>query len=63
MAENAVKALSDGVLVLNTLIHELIHAVDDCQKKHWPVFKKMALTLGLKGQMRSAGCPDLLCRC
>ena len=56
-------ALSDAVLVLDTLMHELIHAVDDCQNKHGPVFKKMALTLGLKGPMRSAGCAGLLCRC
>jgi hypothetical protein len=41
--------LSDPVLVLDTLMHELIHAVNDCQHKHGPVFKKMALKLGLKG--------------
>ena len=48
-------ALSDAILVLDTLMHELIHAVDDGKNKHGPVFKKMALTLGLKGPMRSAG--------
>ncbi len=48
-------ALSDSVAVLDTLMHELIHAVDDCENKHGPVFKKMALKLGLKGPMRSAG--------
>jgi hypothetical protein len=53
--------LSDPVLVLDTLMHELIHAVDDCQNKHGPAFKKMALKLGLKGPMRSAGAgPELL---
>jgi len=42
-------------------MHELIYAVDDCQNKHGPVFKKMALKLGLKGPMRSAGAgPELL---
>jgi hypothetical protein len=47
--------LSDSVEVLDTLMHELVHAVDDCQNKHGPVFKKMALKLGMKGPMRSAG--------
>lgn len=32
-------ALSDSVQVLDTLMHELIHAVDDCENKHGPVFK------------------------
>ena len=47
-------ALSDSVQVLDTLMHELVHAVDDCENKHGPVFKKMALKLGMKGPMRSA---------
>jgi hypothetical protein len=42
-------ALSERVQVLDTLLHELVHAVDDCQNKHGPVFKKMALKLGMKG--------------
>jgi hypothetical protein len=52
--------LSDSVEVLDTLMHELVHAVDDCQHKHGPVFKKMALKLGMKGPMRNAGAgPEL----
>ena len=52
--------LSDSVEVLDTLMHELVHAVDDCQNKHGPIFKKMALKLGMKGTMRSAGAgPEL----
>ena len=47
-------ALHDPVEVLDTLIHELVHAVDDCQNKHGPVFKKIALAVGLEGPMRSA---------
>lgn len=47
-------ALADSVQVLDTLMHELVHAVDDCENKHGPVFKKMALKLGMKGPMRSA---------
>ena len=54
-------ALSDPFEVLDTLVHELIHAVDDCQHKHGKEFKKIALSLGLKGPMRSAGAgPDLI---
>ena len=52
--------LSDAYEVLDTLVHELIHAVDDCQHKHGKEFKKIALRLGLKGPMRSAGAgPEL----
>jgi hypothetical protein len=47
-------ALSDSVEVLDTLMHELVHAVDDCQNKHGPEFKKMALKLGMRGPMRNA---------
>ena len=54
-------ALVDAVAVLDTLVHELVHAVDDCQHKHGKEFKKIALSLGLKGPMRSAGAgADLL---
>ena len=46
--------LHDAVEVLDTLTHELVHAVDDCQHKHGKEFKKIALSLGMKGPMRSA---------
>lgn len=53
-------ALTDVVEVLDTLVHELVHAVDDCEHKHGPEFKKIALAMGLKGPMRSAGAgPEL----
>ena len=46
--------------VLDTLVHELIHAVDDCQHKHGKEFKKIAKRMGLVGPMRSAGAgPEL----
>ena len=45
---------------LDTLVHELVHAVDDCQSGHGENFKKIALDVGLKGPMRSAGAGDLL---
>jgi len=47
--------LADPVDVLDTLVHEMVHAVDDCQHKHGKEFKKIALKVGLKGPMRSAG--------
>ncbi len=46
--------LFEPVEVLDTLMHELVHAVDDCQNKHGKEFKKIALSLGMKGPMRSA---------
>lgn len=46
--------------VIDTLVHELVHAVDDCEHKHGKEFKKMALRLGMKGPMRSASAgPEL----
>jgi len=47
--------LSEGLEVLDTLVHELVHAVDNCQHKHGKEFKKIALSLGMVGPMRSAG--------
>lgn len=46
--------LTQGVDVLDTLVHELVHAVDDCQSKHGKPFKKIATKIGLVGHMRSA---------
>ena len=52
--------LSTAYEVLDTLVHELVHAVDDCKHKHGKEFKKIALGLGMKGPMRSAGAgPEL----
>jgi hypothetical protein len=42
-------------VVLDTLVHELVHAVDDCEHKHGKEFKKIAISLGMVGPMRSAG--------
>ncbi len=56
-------ALEDPVEVLDTLMHELVHAVDDCQHKHGKEFKKIAIRMGLQGPMRSAGAgPELKAR-
>ena len=45
---------------LDTLVHELVHAVDNCESGHGVGFKKIALDVGLKGPMRSAGAGELL---
>ena len=45
---------------LDTLVHELVHAVDNCESGHGEAFKKIATDVGLKGPMRSAGAGDLL---
>jgi len=39
--------------VLGTLVHELVHAVDDCQNGHNAVFKQIATAVGLTGKMTS----------
>lgn len=51
---------ADPVEVLDTLVHELVHAVDDCQHRHGKEFKKIALDLGLQGKMIAASAgPEL----
>ncbi len=47
-------ALHDPLEVMDALVHELVHAVDDCQHKHGREFKKIAMKVGLEGPMRSA---------
>jgi len=51
---------ADSVEVLDTLTHELVHAVDDCKSGHGEGFKKIATDVGLKGPMRSAGAGEYL---
>jgi SprT-like family len=52
--------LPTAIEVLDTLVHELVHAVDDCQSGHGENFKRIAKDIGLKGPMRSAGAGELL---
>ena len=47
--------LKNPVEYLGTLVHELVHAVDNCSSKHRAGFKKIAKDVGLTGPMRSAG--------
>ena len=54
---------ANSVDVLDTLVHELVNAVDDCEHRHGPEFKKIALAVGLQGKMREASAgPELKAR-
>ena len=54
---------ADPIEVLDTLTHELVHAVDDCKNRHGAEFKKIALAVGLQGKMREASAgPQLKAR-
>jgi hypothetical protein len=54
---------ADPFEVLDTLTHELVHAVDDCKNRHGAEFKKIALAVGLQGKMREASAgPQLKAR-
>lgn len=37
--------------VLATLVHELVHAIDDCQSGHKGAFAKLARAVGLEGKL------------
>jgi len=52
--------LDDPIAVLDTLVHELVHAVDNCKNSHGAVFKKIALSVGLEGKMRQAAAGEKL---
>lgn len=41
----------DSLAVLAVLVHELIHAYDDCASKHRGAFRTAALAVGLEGKM------------
>jgi hypothetical protein len=42
---------NDSLAVLASLVHELIHAIDDCQSGHRGGFAKLARTAGLEGPL------------
>jgi hypothetical protein len=42
--------INDSQLVLATLLHELIHAIDDCQSGHGAPFRAMMRAFGLEGK-------------
>ncbi len=45
--------VDDGVVVIGTLIHEMVHAAVGNEAGHGPIFKKCALAVGLEGKMKS----------
>ena len=52
--------LDDPLQVLDTLVHELVHAIDDCMHHHGPEFKKVATDVGLEGKMTEASAGPVL---
>lgn len=52
--------LDDSIEVLATLVHEIVHAIDDCKNSHGKAFKKIALAVGLEGKMRSTHAGEAL---
>jgi hypothetical protein len=43
--------LDDPARVLATLVHEMVHALDNCESKHGKRFRRWALAAGLEGKM------------
>lgn len=41
----------DPLIALEILVHELVHAIDDCQSGHRGNFKLIAQAIGLEGRM------------
>jgi hypothetical protein len=52
--------MNDSARVLDVLIHELIHAADDCKSGHKGDFEKAAKALGLTGKMTATVASDEL---
>jgi hypothetical protein len=46
--------ISNTVEILGAIVHELVHAVLDCQHGHSTPYRRIALAVGLKGPMKSA---------
>lgn len=45
--------IDNPVAVMEALVHELIHAVDNCESGHRNFFAKVAREVGLEGKLRS----------
>lgn len=52
--------LDDPVIILSTLVHEMVHAVDDCKNGHKKPFATIATAVGLTGKMTSTVAGDAL---
>ena len=42
---------SEPLIALEILVHELVHAIDDCQSGHRGNFRLIAKAIGLEGRM------------
>src|SRR5690242_14137456 len=45
--------ITDATTILSTLVHELVHAADNCRSQHGAWFVAWARALGLEGNMPS----------
>jgi hypothetical protein len=50
--------IGDPIEALAILVHELVHAVDDCVSGHRGPFKKLATAVGLVGKMTATTAGD-----
>jgi hypothetical protein len=46
-------SMTDAITILSTLIHELVHAADNCGSGHGPWFAAWARAIGLEGAVPS----------
>lgn len=53
-------SLTDVVVILATLAHEIVHAVDDCASGHRGRFAKIAKAIGLEGPMTATHAGETL---
>lgn len=53
-------ALEDPIQILETIVHELAHAVDDCKSGHKGNFKRLAIKAGLEGKMTATHASEAL---
>ena len=50
--------LQDPARMLDVLVHEIVHAVDDCASGHKGEFKRIAKDVGLEGKMTATHAGD-----
>lgn len=53
------EAVTDPAVILATLVHELVHAGDDCRDGHGPWFQSWAAAVGLVGHPSTTATPSL----
>ena len=52
--------MGEPLPILGTLVHEIVHLVDDCESGHKGDFTKMARRLGLEGKLTATHAGDAL---